>query len=159
MRFLEIIIENSTDKLAKLYKPAYKASQNPENGITIQNKSAYHVIKDCAYIAHLYLPLYCFENYTNPISQLKGKFKKSEIEEFVKSVKTQKVNQFLLNLILQNEDKKQPIQQFSSDVESNDPYGEYGLDVDIIQKVNDQNKISDDSSYIVSTLCDMFDAN
>ena len=101
MKFLEIIIENSTEKLAKLYKPAYKASQNPENGITIQNKSAYHVIKDCAYVAHLYLPIYCFEEYINPFLQLKGKFKKSDIEEFVKSTKTQKVNAFLLNLILQ----------------------------------------------------------
>jgi hypothetical protein len=162
MKFLEIIIENSTEKLAKLYKPAYKASQNPENGITINNKSAYHVIKDCAYIAHLYLPIYCFEEYSSPFLQLKGKFKKSEIEEFVQSTKTQKVNAFLLNLILQKlnkKEEKQTVQDFSNDLEPNDPYGEYGLESDTRQYVNQYNKISDDSFYSVNTLCEAFNVS
>ena len=159
MKFLEIIIDNSTEKLAKLYKPAYKASQNPENGITIQNKSAYHVIKDCAYVAHLYLPIYCFEEYINPFLQLKVKFKKSDIEEFVKSTKTQKVNAFLLNLILQKIDdkvEKQPQEDFSKDIEPNDPYGEYGLESDTRQYVNQYSKISDDLYYLVNILCEKF---
>jgi hypothetical protein len=162
MKFLEIIIENSTEKLAKLYKPAYKASQNPENGITIQNKSAYHVIKDCAYIAHLYLPIYCFDGYSLPFIQLKGKFKKSEIEEFVQSTKTQKINAFLLNLILQKieeKEEKQPVEKFSNDLEPIDPYGEYGLVSDTRQYVNQYSKISDDSFYLVNLLCEKFDVN
>lgn len=156
MKFLEIIIENSTEKLAKLYKPAYKASQNPENGITIQNKSAYHVIKDCAYLAHLYLPIFCFEKYTNPFIQLKGKFKKPDIEEFVKSTKTDKLNELLLNLILEKIEEKQPIENFSADLESNDPYGEYGLESDTRQYVNQYSKLSDDSLYLINNLCEKF---
>jgi hypothetical protein len=162
MKFIEIIIENSTEKLAKLYKPAYKASQNPENGITIQNKSAYHVIKDCAYIAHLYLPIYCFEQYINPFIELKGKFKKSEIEEFVKSTKNEKINEFLLNLILQKLDtidKKQPVEKFSNDLEPIDPYGEYGLESNTKQYVNQYSKMSDGSIYLVDILCEKFDVN
>jgi len=162
MKFIEIIIENSTEKLAKLYKPAYKASQNPENGITIQNKSAYHVIKDCAKIAYMYLPIYCFEQYTSPFLQLKGKFKKSDIEEFVQSTKTEKINQFLLNLIIQKLDdvnKKQTFDDFSGDLEPIDPYGEYGLVSDTRQYVNQYSKISDDSFYLVNLLCEKFDVN
>jgi hypothetical protein len=153
MRFLEIIIENSTEKFAKLYNPAYKASQNPDNGITIQNKSAYHVIKDCAYIAHLYLPIYVFEQYIDPFNQLKGKFKRSDIEEVVESAKTKKVNDHLLNLILSKAEKNISIESkkdvTTSNFEPNDPYGEYGMEVSHAQTLNTTNSKTD-------TLCELF---
>ena len=56
MEFLKIILQNSNLKEAKLYGAAQKAATNPEIGITIQNKAAYHVIKDCAAITMSYLP-------------------------------------------------------------------------------------------------------
>ena len=153
MKFLEVIIDNSTEKYSKLYRPAYKASQNPDNGITIQNKSAYHVIKDCAYIAHLYLPIYVFEQYIDPFNQLKGKFKRSDIEEFVESAKTKKVNDHLLNLILNKAEKNISIDHkkdvVSSNFESNDPYGEYGMEVSHIQTPNTTNSKTD-------ILCELF---
>ena len=156
MRFLEIIIENSSEKFAKLYSPSLKASQNPENGITIQNKSAYHVIKDCAYIAHLYLPVHIFQYYIDPFNQLKGKFKKTEIQEFVDSVKTNKINEYLLNIILQRFDKNLKIESkkeiFSGDLETSNPYGEYGFDTDNKQPIS-QVSTSNDT---VNTLCEIF---
>jgi hypothetical protein len=85
MKFIEILLENSKVKEAKLYAPAKKASNNPETGITIQNKSAYHVIKDCANITIKYLPHYVFANYEYPFTELSGKFKRKDIEEFVSS--------------------------------------------------------------------------
>lgn len=156
MKFLEIIIDNSSEKYAKLYRPAYKASQNPDNGITIQNKSAYHVIKDCAYIAHLYLPIYVFEQYIDPFNQLKGKFKRSNIEEFVESAKTKKVNEHLLNLILSKAEKNISIESKKdiapSNFESNDPYGEYGMEVS-------HNQISNTSNSKTDILCELFNVS
>ena len=95
MTFINIILENSSDKLTKLYGPALKASQTPENGITIQNKSAYHVIKDCATIARSYIPLYVFEQYLDPFLNLKYKFSRQNIKDFVQSTKTIKENYHL----------------------------------------------------------------
>jgi len=153
MKFLEIIIDNSSEKYAKLYRPAHKASQNPDNGITIQNKSAYHVIKDCAYIAHLYLPIYVFELYIDPFNQLKGKFKRSDIEEFVESTKTKKVNEHLLNLILSKAEKNISIESkkdvTTSNFEPNDPYGEYGMEVS-------HNQTSNTSNSKTEILCELF---
>lgn len=159
MKFLEIIIENSSEKFAKLYGPSLKASQNPENGITIQNKSAYHVIKDCAYVAHLYLPVHIFQHYIDPFNQLKGKFKKVDVNEFVESTKTNKINEYLLNIILQRYDKNLKIEPkkeiFSGDLESSNPYGEYGFDTDNKQ-INQPDRISND---VVNTLCQIFGVN
>lgn len=153
MRFLEIIIENSTEKFAKLYNPAYKASQNPDNGITIQNKSAYHVIKDCAYIAHLYLPIYVFEQYIDPFTQLKGKFNRKDVQEFVESAKTKKVNEYLLNIILSKAEKnlfiKSSPEVVSNAVESNDPYGEYGMETSY------QEGVSKSKSHL-DMICQLF---
>jgi hypothetical protein len=155
MKFLDVIIENSSEKYAKLYIPAYKASQNPDNGITIQNKSAYYVIKDCAYIAHLYLPIYVFEQYTEPFNQLKGKFKRSDIEEFVDSTKTKKVNDHLLNLILSKAEKDISIESkkdIAPNFESNDPYGEYGMEVS-------HNQISNTNNSKTDILCELFNVS
>lgn len=160
MKFLEIIIENSSEKIAKLYVPSLKASQNPENGITIQNKSAYHVIKDCAYLARLYLPIHIFQHYIDPFNQLKGKFKRADINEFAESTKTNKINEYLLNIILQRYDKNLKIDPkkeiFLSDVETSNPYGEYGFDTDNKEYTK---QVSNSSKDLVDTLCEIFSVN
>lgn len=142
MKFLDVIIENSPEKIAKLYKPAFKAYENPENGITIQNKSAYHVIKDCAGITKDYLPLLVFGLYKNPFQDLKGKFKKKDIEEFVVlAVNTQENNiniKQLLNYIksrVQSQEEvihHEPVEQ--KHLNMDDPYGDYGMSHDIPSK-------------------------
>jgi hypothetical protein len=152
MKFIDVILENSSEKLAKLYGPSLKANQNPENGITINNKSAYHVIKDCAYLAHMYIPIFVFDKYIDPFNQLKRKFKKNDIEEFLNSTKTDISHKQLLTLIL----SKAPLQNINApvvkefnDIEPNDPYGEYGMDNDVVQSSSGQKTTLD-------TLCELF---
>jgi hypothetical protein len=136
MKFLEIIVNNSSIKESKLYGPSKKASINPESGITIQNQSAYHVIKDCALLANRYLPHYIFAQYEDPFQALKGKFKKQDIEEFIKSTNSHFVNRQLLVLILDkigktiSKEDSLPLKPTATEIELNDPYGEYGYETE-----------------------------
>lgn len=157
MRFIDIILENSSIKEAKLFAPAKKAANNPETGITIQNKSAYHVIKDCANITIKYLPHYVFAHYECPFTELSGKFKRKEIEEFVSFSEKDIVFKQLLTLILEqhgNVDIKPEVSIINNnDLEFNDPYGEYGngIEEQSIKKTESNN------SSIVDVLCKLFD--
>jgi hypothetical protein len=121
MRFLDIIIENSTVKEAKLYSPAQKAAAKPDSGVTIQNPAAYHVIQDCAVIATKYLPIYIFGLYANPFEDLKSKFNFQDIKEFVGAAYSDMTLNQLLTLML-DKIKKLPYTPVTS---SNDPYGDY----------------------------------
>jgi len=158
MKFVEIIVENSSVKEAKLYAPAKKAYANPDTGITIQNKSAYHVIKDCALMTINYLPLWAFGNYKNPFDELKGKFQRKDVEEFVSSTEKNVMSKQLLLAILDKggeiiNDKQEDNKIYNNDVESIDPYGEYG-------SVSEQELIIPDTinnSSIVDVLCKIFD--
>ena len=157
MRFIDIILENSKIKEAKLFAPAKKAANNPETGITIQNKSAYHVIKDCANITIKYLPHYVFAHYECPFTELSGKFKRKEIEEFVSFTEKDIVFKQLLTLILEqhgNVDIKPEVSIINNnDLEFSDPYGEYGngIEEQSIKKTESNN------SSIVEVLCKLFD--
>jgi len=137
MEFIQTILQNSNLKESKLYGAAQKAATNPEIGITIQNKAAYHVIKDCATITMSYLPHLVFGSYVNPFESLKGKFKKEHIAEFVKQSETNLSLNQLLNIIITKAEKMNIISQqqiapkpqsFDLGEQSIDPYGSYGLD-------------------------------
>lgn len=129
MKFVEIIVENSQAKIAKLYKPAIKANENPENGITIENKSAYHVIKDCAGIAKEYIPLLVFDLYKNPFDELRGKFKRKDIEEFLNnsSINNKQLLIIIKNKISDNFTPERKKEEIFETYNSNDPYGDYGI--------------------------------
>lgn len=136
MEFIQIILQNSNLKEAKLYGAAQKAAANPEIGITIQNKAAYHVIKDCANITINYLPHLVFGSYQNPFESLKGKFKRESLTEFVKQAETSVSLNQLLHIIISKAEKmnllaNQPpaptvIQKFDAVDPTSDPYGDYG---------------------------------
>ena len=83
MSFEDKIISNSTIKQSKLMRAAKIASNKPDTGITIENKSAYFVIRDCADIAQQYLALLCYGSYSDPLTKLKGIFTEKEIIDFV----------------------------------------------------------------------------
>lgn len=161
MKFNDIIVENSTIKEAKLYAPAKKAYAKPDTGITIQNKSAYHVIKDCALITINYLPLWAFGNYKNPFEELKGKFERKDIEEFVTSVEKYVMNKQLLSIILDKDksrsviinEREDSISSYNNNPEYNNPYGEYGA---VSDDDTSTNEIKSNSS-IVDVLCKLFD--
>lgn len=83
MSFESKVITNSKIKQNKLLRAATIASEKPDTGVVIKNKSAYFVIRDCADITQKYLALLCYGSYTDPLQQLNGKFTKIEIIDFV----------------------------------------------------------------------------
>jgi len=101
MKFIETLLENSSSKQAKLYKAAKRASEDPSIGVTINNPAASHVIKDSAQVAIDYIPLLVFSSYNNPFEELKGKFSKEEVIEFVKASTNQLPLHQLLIIILE----------------------------------------------------------
>jgi hypothetical protein len=148
MKFLNILFENSDLKQAKLFQPAHKAYNKPDTGITIQHPGAYNVIKDCANVTIKYLPHYVFGAYAHPFVSLKGKFKKPDIEEFIKKCR----DDYALNQLLIIIKEKYNIQNQSiktapaiSDFDPNtsgdmdDPYGLYGVDEAFDQKLTTNN--------------------
>ena len=132
MKFIDVLIENSKLKQARLYNAAKRAFENPSIGITINNPAASHVIKDCADITLKFLPLYIFLNYQSPFQELQGKFQKQDINELIQSSKTELTNNLLLDYILRKLEKEQPnlfkttqtIVSSPSSLED-DPYSDY----------------------------------
>jgi hypothetical protein len=140
MRFLDVIIENSPVKEAKLYSPAQKAAEKPDSGVTIQNPAAYHVIQDCAKMTVTFLPFYVFGLYAHPFDDLKGKFNFKDIKEFVDAAFSDVTLNQLLILIL-DKIKKLP---YTPAQNANDPYGDY----ESYEGVNEKD--------VVSLLCKAF---
>lgn len=135
MEFINVILKNCELKEAKIFNAAQKAAANPEIGITIQNKAAYHVIKDCAAITMQYLPHLAFGSYQNPFKSLKGKIKKDMIVEFIEETENNSSLKQLLYIILAKAEElditsptNAPIgsKQFELTDNTADPYGDYG---------------------------------
>ena len=157
MKFINIIIENSDLKESKLMQAANKAYNKPDTGITIQHKGAYNVIKDCANITLKYLPHYIFGAYTNPFSTLRGKFKKPDIEEFVKCSSDDYALAQLLTIILNKYTSENNInsdvnatstavvmkEEIENYLDLSDPYGLYGYAEEEIKVDNTTEKMSD----------------
>jgi len=144
MKFIDIILQNSQAKEAKLIGPASKASTNPETGVTIVNPAAYHVIKDCAKMTIKYVPHYVFGLYANPFELLKGKFQYNDVVEFVKAAFSDMVLNQLLVLILEK------IKKSSSSLggSDSDPYGDY-----------ESYNYTDKEQSAISLICEAFGVN
>ena len=78
------ILELSKDQKASLPKIIARAKEKNFPGITFTNKSASFFISDCVDIANDYIPLTIYGTIKDPISMLKGKVTKAEIEDFIK---------------------------------------------------------------------------
>jgi hypothetical protein len=157
MEFINVILDNSKLKEAKLYNAARKAAINPAIGITIENKAAYFVIRDCANITLNYLPHFVFGSYQNPFESLRGKFKREYIVEFVKQAETSLPHNQLLHAIISQAEKMKLISVQPSNTKtidftetSSNPYGDYGSD-------NESNlHISNDPVTPLDILCKVF---
>lgn len=135
--FEEAILDNNTEQIAKLYGPASKAHQDPTIGVKeFTKKAAYFVIRDCAKVARLYLPLHVWELYDDPITSLKGKFTKVDVEDFLvrarkdpEAIALKKVIVSDIKLkhnIVQQATAEEPKQTISFDEEADDDiYGYY----------------------------------
>lgn len=151
MKFIDIILENSDLKESKLIQAANKAYNKPDTGITIQHKGAYNVIKDCANITIKYLPHYIFGAYTNPFNTLKHKFKKPDIEEFVKCSRDDYALAQLLTIILkkynlENNNVSTLVavkEETENYLDLSDPYGLYGYGEEETKVDNTKEKMSD----------------
>tara|TARA_Y100000310_G_C20582804_1_gene763848 strand:+ start:754 stop:1302 length:549 start_codon:yes stop_codon:yes gene_type:complete len=99
MNFETKILEASNIKERKLLKPASMAAKNPDTGITVHNKSAYFVIRDCASITQKYLVLHTYGSLNDPLNELKGKFTEKDIIDFIARVPKEVHTKQLLYLI------------------------------------------------------------
>lgn len=156
MNFVEILLNNSTVKEAKLYSAAKKASQKPDTGVTIVNQAAYHVIKDSATIAYKYLPHYVFGQYQDPFQALKGKFQKQDIQDFLTTANSDFVYHQLLSLIIDKigkDPEPQEAKKIINDFVPDDPYGDYGSTSydDISQPISSSKNLSN-----LDLLCEAF---
>jgi len=96
----EKILQNSTEKQAKLLGPAKRAHKKPDIGVEIQNKSAYYVIRDCAMITQKYLVHHIWNAYPDPFEVLKGKFTKEDITDFLKRAEKDNTVKHLKHIII-----------------------------------------------------------
>jgi len=98
--FEEVILENSTERIAKLYGPAARAADKPDTGVEIKKKAAYFVIRDCAGITRKYLSIHVWGLFDDPVLDLKGKFTSNEVKSFIKRAETDTEAKLLKKLIL-----------------------------------------------------------
>ena len=98
--FEEVILENSKERIAKLYGPAARAADNPDTGVEIKKKAAYYVIRDCAGITRKYLSIHVWGLFDDPILDLKGKFTSNDVKSFLKRAETDTEAKLLKKLIL-----------------------------------------------------------
>lgn len=157
MEFIKIMLQHSVLTEAKLHTSAQKAAKNPETGITINHQASYHVIKDCAMITTKYLPHMVFGAYKDPFVDLKGKFTRKSITEFVNASKSDVPVEQLLQLIVARAEKmnintKPAVASVikTAPVPA-DPYGDYGC---LVEDTTPPPMPTDDG--LVSILCKLF---
>ena len=167
MTFYDVILSVSTLRERHLLAPSRKAMEEPDTGVVIKEKSAYYVIKDCAALAHRYVPLFCYGHLTSPIETLKGKFKKAQIEQFVAEASEDSVvNQLLKHVLLDvynhtsNDTVEVGLKDLSKAEIEDNPYGSYGYsDTDDVSLESTTFIIdTTDEKAIVSKLCEVFKA-
>lgn len=132
MEFIKTLLQHSNIREAKLLNSAIKANTNPEIGVTITHKAAFHVIKDCAGIASKYIPHMVFGAFDDPFKTLRGKFTKKSIQELVARAAADVAVAQLITIMMDRAQRMNLLQapkpaapvQFEED--ANDPYGDYG---------------------------------
>jgi len=162
MNFVKILVENSKVKESKLFEPSKIASIKPDTGVIIQKPAAFHVIKDCATLAHEYLPLYLFEQYQTPFETLRGKVTKEDLEEFILKSDQNVFYKHLLIIVVEKAKSKSNIttHQHSNVSElynvslDSDPYGEYGIESILPNRGFEQKQ--QNTSYL-DVLCKAFE--
>lgn len=150
MKFEEKIIASCDIKEKNLLKPSSVAMVKPDTGVEIRKKSAYYVIRDCATIAHDYIPHKCYSSIDDPVQTLRGGFTKADIIDFVARTKSQEHTKQLLYIIFSDIYKveaddwvpppepevDEPL-QIDADADGPDIYGDYGYgDDDVFDSAN-----------------------
>lgn len=139
MKFEQKILATSKIKERNLLKPSSIAMVKPDTGVEIRKKSAYYVIRDCATLAHDYIPHKCYSSIKSPIKALSGKFTKADIIDFVARSKNSTHTKQLLWIIFSDiykteaddwvpppEPLKTEALEIDADADGEDIYGDYG---------------------------------
>lgn len=178
MSFETKIIDTCVVMERNLLSPATIAYEKPDNGVTVHNKSAYFVIRDCAKITKECLIIYLYGTLQNPIIQLKSKFTEKEIIDFVSRSNKDIQTKQLLNLIFVDIAKNEGVAQISvpdhdqnvvtdfSEDDTDNIYGDYDY-VDIIEPTEDELTLDElnfsnvdisDNRAVIDKLIQVFDA-
>lgn len=141
MNFEKKILSISRIKERNLLKPSSVAMLKPDTGVEIKKKSAYYVIRDCATLAHDYIPHKCYSSLRDPINELRGQFTKADIIDFVSRTKQQEHTKQLLYIMfsdiykLEADDWTPPpapeqpeVLEIDADAEGDEIYQDYGYD-------------------------------
>jgi len=139
MSFEEKILATSSAKERNLLKPSSVAMVKPDTGVEIKKKSAYYVIRDCATIAHDYIPHKCYSTLQAPIQELYGQFSKADIIDFVSRTKQHDHTKQLLYIIFSDVYKREAddwtppptpepdeVLEIDADADGDEIYGDYG---------------------------------
>ena len=151
MKFEEKILSTSKIKERNLLKPSSVAMVKPDTGVEIKKKSAYYVIRDCATLAHDYIPHKCYSSIKSPIKALTGQFTKADIIDFVARSKSHRHTKQLLWIVfsdiykIETDDWAPPPEPVTveelvidADAEGEDIYGDYGYgEDDVFDSAND----------------------
>lgn len=173
MTFEEKIIKNSSIRQSKLMRPAKIAFEKPDTGVTINKKGAYYLIKDSADITIQYLVHLCYGSYSDPITDLKGKFTQSEIIDFVGRSKEERNTNQLLSIILADlgyVDQSFEVEEVTEEKEldltisddEDDVYGDYETETTSATKstntASSETLDINDASGIIQKLIEIFEA-
>jgi hypothetical protein len=173
MTFEEKIIKNSSIRQSKLMRPAKIAFEKPDTGVTINKKGAYYLIKDSADITIQYLVHLCYGSYSDPITDLKGKFTQSEIIDFVGRSKEERNTNQLLSIILADlgyVDQSFEVEEVTEEKEldltisddEDDVYGDYETETTSTAKstntASSETLDINDASGIIQKLIEIFEA-
>jgi hypothetical protein len=178
MTLEEKIAKNAKIRERNLGRPAKLAADKPDTGVKILKKGAYYLIQDCAKITSKYLAHLAYSSLSDPIADLKGKFTKAEIIDFVGRATEEPHTQQLLYIILTDlgasaqyknvtatkpastKAKTEEIDLTYNDDE--DVYGDYndeGLEEAEEEVVTDEGAVDvNDSSGVIDLLINAFDA-
>lgn len=130
MEFEKTLLSICTLKEAKLLPHALKAAKEPDTGITINVKSAYNVIRDCATIASNYIAIHAYIQTPKLIEKMVGVHTKATIKDFVKRAQTEPHTSLLLKIILEDIKPINTAITHHTDItsdndDSDDVYGDY----------------------------------
>ena len=146
--FEQVILENSTEQIAKLYGSAARAADKPDTGVEIKKKAAYYVIRDCADITRQYLAIHVWGLYEDPILTLKGKFTSNQVKDFLSRSNKETGPKLLKQLIVAGIKDKYEVahttkgsSSFSYEADDDDIYSyyeEYEEGFDTVQEEGEQ---------------------
>jgi len=124
-KFIQKLMQIKTLPESSLYKMAKKCHDNPNHGIEIKIKAAYHVIKDCAKYTYEYLPLVVLRKNLDKIRS--GSMSSQWTDEEILSIQDTVYEWEIINYLKSNDISNKNI---TSDPvpESVDIYGDYAVD-------------------------------